>query len=297
MTTNLRAKSVCLLAAGLLGAAGTLWADGRVDERRPASLDGVVAIEVGSGKLRVVTWDKPEVAVTGSVGPDVEGVDIDTHARRVSVSLAGGHGPGGGDSELEVSVPARSALEIEAFSADVLVSGTKGAVQVESVNGNIVVRTAAGDLDLNTVNGSIEVEGTSARVRAEGVNGGVTLRGVSGDVQASTVNGALSVEGGNLLAGRFETVSGALKVSATLDPNARLDLESVSGGVQLSLPATSAARFALSSFSGSIHSELGGEVKRTSKYTSESELDFVTGDGKATVDVRTLSGTIQLRKR
>jgi hypothetical protein len=297
MMTNWRAKSVCLLAAGWLGAASPGWAEGRVEVRRPASPEGVVAIEVGSGKLRVVAWDKPEVAVTGSVGQGVEGVDVDSHARRVTIALEGGHGPGGGESELEISVPARSALEIEAFSADTSVSGVKGAVQIESVNGNVAVHAGGGALDLNSVNGRIEVDGAPSRVRAEGVNGAVALRGVSGDVEASTVNGELSVEGGALTAGRFETVSGTLKVNVALADDARLALETVSGTVELTLPSGSSARFALSSFSGSIQSELGGEAKRTSRYTQESELDFVAGDGKATVDVRTLSGSIQLRKR
>lgn len=297
MKTTGRAKRVCLLAVGVLGIASVSWAQGRVDERRPASPDGVVSIEVGSGKLRVVAWDKAEVAITGTVGHGVEGLDIDSHGRRISIALEGGYGPGGGESDLEISVPAHSALTIEAFSAETTVTGVKGSVQVESVNGSIVLRSSSGALDLNTVNGRIEVEGTPTRVRAEGVNGGVTLRGVSGDVEASTVNGELSVEGSTLSAGRFETVSGALKIAVALAPDAHLDLETVSGTVELALPASSAARFALSSFSGTIQSELGGSAKRTSKYTTESELDFVTGDGQATVNVRTLSGTIQLRKR
>ena len=59
-----------------------------------------------------------------------------------------------------------------------------------------------------------------------------------------------------------------------------------------------AADFSIASFSGDIENDLSdAKPERTSRYTSEKELRFSTGEGGAKVTVQTLSGDIAIRKR
>jgi hypothetical protein len=63
------------------------------------------------------------------------------------------------------------------------------------------------------------------------------------------------------------------------------------------LPATIAASFSISSFSGGIENDFGPAAARPSRWTKEKELSFNTGEGGATVNVQTLSGSVALRKQ
>lgn len=292
MTTRPLLTLVSLAALAVLPAR----AQTRVDERRPAQPDGVVSIDNATGTLKITGWDKAEVAVTGRLGANAEGVTIESHGKRTTIEVELAHGPQA-EAELEISVPAGSDVEVDGFSADSSVAGVKGAVRIETVNGSISVVAAGGELELHTVNGPIDVSGSSPRASVAAVNGAVTLKGVSGEVEASSVNGKLTVAGGSFKRGEFQTVAGPLHVQCDLAPGARLEAHSVSGSVELLLPASVSAAFSVTSFSGDIDNELGPPAEKSSKWTSQKSLAFTAGSGSASVEVQTLSGHIALRKR
>ena len=292
MTTTRCLMLVCL-ATGLTL---TAQAQRTVNERRPAPADGQVKIENATGRLKVTGWDKAEVAVGGSLGAGAEGVRVEGHGQRTVIEFDVEHGPRA-EAEIEISVPVGSSLEIEGFAAETDVSGVKGDVRVETVNGGIRVAGAGGALELHTVNGAIHVGGSSTRVQAEAVNGSVTLAGLSGQLEASTVNGPLVVEGGRIARGQFESVAGSVKVQAELGDGARLDVQTVSGAVELALPAGVSAAFQVSSFSGSIANDFGQQPVGSDRFTKQQHLSFTAGAGSASVEVETLSGNVTLRRR
>lgn len=266
------------------------------DQKASFVAKGVIEIENFTGSVKVAGWDRNEIAVTGRAD-GAEGLELTVTGERASIQVDTVN-PHGTRAELDVKVPSGSSLEINAFQADVDVSGVSGNVNIESVNGTLTVAGAQGELELNSVNGAVEISGTSKRVQVEAVNGDVTLKGVGGRIEASTVNGQLKFEGGTLERASFETVSGMLVVVAALHPQARVELQSVSGPIELALPADTQARFEASSFSGDIKNELSADQpSRRSKFTGERELSFTLGSGGATVDLQSLSGQILLRKR
>lgn len=271
-------------------------AETRVDESRPAQPDGVVSLDNAAGRLTIVGWDKSEVAVAGHLGAGAERLDIQSQGKRTSIDFDLAHGSQA-ETELEIHVPAGSDVEVDGFSATTTVSGVKGSVRIETVNGSITVAAAGGELELHAVNGAIDVSGSSSRVRAEAVNGAVTLKGVGGDLEASSVNGRLTVEGGSFKRAELQTVSGDLRVQCDLTPDARLELQSVSGKVELSLPASASAKFSVTTFSGEIVNELGPAAPKGDKLTPQKELTFSSGSGSASVEIQTLSGAIAIRKR
>ena len=292
MDTRFLATAMVLLAASAAGAQEA------VDARRAAAPDGVVQIENPAGSVKVIGWERAEVAVTGTAGRGAEGVTLTGGGRRTHIEVETSGHPHSVSSQIEVHVPAGSRVEVESFAADVSVTGVTGAVSVECVNGNITVAGSTQEVAAQTVNGGVEVTGSPTRVNAESVNGPVTVRGGSGDVQANTVNGRLVVSGkGPYERAELETVSGSVLFEGSLASKAAVTIESVSGSVEIALPASVSADFNVSSFSGDVDNELGPSAERTNKYTTEKSLEFSTGGGGASVSINTLSGGIHIRKR
>lgn len=286
--------SKILGALVLAAAAGPAWAQQPVDVRRPAAADGRVEIENLAGSIRVIGWNREEVAVSGTLGPGAEGISVKGGRHRTRIEVETERDPHSVRSDLEIHVPAGSRVDVESFSAGITVSEVTGALRAESVNGNISI-SGAKEVDAQTVAGSVEVSGSAARVHAESVNGPVTVRGASGDLEASTVNGRLDVSG-TVERGHLETVSGSVRFDGDIQGEGSLDAEGVSGEIELVLPAKINADFSISTFSGDIENELG-PAPRAHKHAPEKEVEFTVGTGGATVSVKTLSGTIRLRKR
>jgi DUF4097 and DUF4098 domain-containing protein YvlB len=284
------------LAAGLLPGPALATAQ-TIDQRRAAEPDGTVEIENPAGTIHVVGWDRNEVAVSGTLGTDAEGLEFRGGAHRTSIAVETHGNPHGVRSDLKVQVPAGSRLRVEGFASSIKIEGVNGPVQAETVNGSIAMTGGSKEVELESVNGSVEVTSPATRVRAEAVNGAVTIRNASGEVDASTVNGRLTIVGGTFSRARLETVSGGLVFEGALAKGAILEAESVSGGVELVLPANVAADFSISTFSGGIENELGPPPRKSSRWTSEKELVWSAGGGGATVSVQTLSGGVRIRKK
>src|SRR6185436_9120884 len=82
----------------------------RVEQRRPASADALVAIENPAGSIHVVGWDKGEVEVTGTLGSGAEGIDVSGSSHHISIDVDTMGNPHGASSDLEIRVPKGSRL-------------------------------------------------------------------------------------------------------------------------------------------------------------------------------------------
>jgi DUF4097 and DUF4098 domain-containing protein YvlB len=289
-------RTLVALALALAAFPAALRAQQTLDEKRTAAPDGSVEIDNQSGSITVIGWSRNEITVTGTLGRGAEGLDFSGSARRTSISVSAMN-PHGVRSDLEIHVPAGSKVTIDSFAAQIKVSDVTGGVSAETVNGSIAVAGSSRDVSASSVNGSVEVSGPGRRIHAESVNGAVTVRGASGEIDASTVNGQLSVIGASFERATLETVSGSLRFEGDFAAKAQVSAQTVSGSVDFVMPASVKADFSVTSFSGEIGNEFGPAPKKVSKYTSERELSFSTGDGGADVSIETLSGAIQLRKR
>jgi DUF4097 and DUF4098 domain-containing protein YvlB len=269
----------------------------QVDERRPATLDGLVEIENPAGSVRVIGWSKAEVAVTGTLGRRAAlSLTGDPRRTRVEVEVEGN--PHGTRSDIEVHVPAGSRVSVESFASSIVVSEVTGPVTAETVNGSISVTGSVKEVNAESVNGAVDVSGSPTRVHVGTVNGALTVRGARGELEANTVNGEVRVVGGGpFQRAQLESVSGAIYFEGALTAHASVQAQTVSGAVELLLPANVAADFTVNTFSGSIDTDFGQALYRTPRHSPEKELTFSTGGGGAKVAIETLSGSVTLRKR
>lgn len=264
-----------------------------VDETRNVSATGTVSVNNVAGQIFISTWDKPEVHVRGDLGNRLELVitenkqGIQFEVKRTDESDRFD------ESKLEFKVPAGASLVAEGVSSDIAITGSRGAsVRAETVSGNVEIEAETDRAELRSVSGDIEFAGYSPRVEAKTVSGDIVLSGVDGEIQATTVSGDATLTAGEVNIGKFETVSGSLKLGLSVRAGGRVTVESMSGDVEIGLPANQQGEFNAQSFSGRISSKFG-EVEQE-KYGPGSHLKHVSGASGAVIRTESFSGDIRI---
>jgi DUF4097 and DUF4098 domain-containing protein YvlB len=291
-----------LIGTALLGAAfapAVLAAGRAVDQKVAAGATDTVEIVNVAGDVDLQGWDRPEVAVTGTVGGDVERIDLTasgTHVtlRVVEKKIAMGWGKDMG-AHLVVHVPARSTLDVSLVSADLKLTGLSGDGHIQTVSGDVRGEAAGNRLELNTVSGDVMLTARNARdLRLKTVSGDLMLTGPGGEVAFTTVSGDGHLDLGSVTRLRLESVSGDLRIKGALAANGQVEASSVSGDVQLEFAGVPDADFELTAFSGDLHSCLANAQPVKERYGPESKLEFRSGKGGGRVRVDTKSGDISV---
>lgn len=296
--------SISLLLCTLAPAA--LASEAIKPESRPLDPRGTVEISNVRGAISVTVGDDDRVSLSGTLGADTK-LTFDGSAGRVRIkaerSGSGGgwfHWGGSGPSEdslLEVRVPRTAALEISAVSADTNVRGIAGSdsLEAESVSGDINLQADSARLSLSSVSGDVSFTGKSERSEIESVSGDLNLSGLRGELSLDTVSGDAVVNATDLVELDFGSVSGDLRLSASLLGAARLSAESVSGDIDIELPADTSARVDAETFSGRLRSSF--PLKVEDHDGPGSEMHGQLGSGDARIKLDTFSGDVNLRQR
>lgn len=154
-----------------------------------------------------------------------------------------------------IAVPTRSPLTVKVATADVVVQGMVG---------DLDVSTATGDVRVGPVDGDAKVNSASADVRIGAITGAAEVKTASGDVQIEAVATArLQTASGDLKVGRLEADVQARTASGDIEIGeagiGTLDLNTVSGDVGVRVPSGRLVWLDLSSVSGRTDSELVAE--------------------------------------
>jgi DUF4097 and DUF4098 domain-containing protein YvlB len=294
-----------LIFLAALVAAPAAFAASPINQTRPLAADGQVSIENVKGRVTVRTWDRPEVRITGSLGAGVEKLAIEGDASDLRIEVrypkngGGWFGWGGdGDSEptlLEINVPAKASVSVDAVSANVDVAGTGGRrLTLASVSGDVLVRGArAEEASFESVSGDVDAEVDSTNVSAETVSGDLLLKGrIGGRVSLDTVSGDATLVAGPVERLTLSTVSGDGHLSAGLAASGGITADSVSGNVDLVLPRDTSARLQIDTFSGGISSPVG-EVQ-TEEYGPGKSLKARLGAGSGSIRLESFSGNVRV---
>ena len=199
--------SVIILGLLLVSAA----AAEEVDRTLDAAPDGQVDVSNIAGSVTVKGWSRDQVEVTGTLGKKVEELvferDGDTITIKVKVPKKSGRGI---DSDLYISVPQNSSIDVSAVSADIEVSDVKGEQELNTVSGDVKTEVGGEDVVAESVSGDIEVSGENkdGETEANTVSGDVTLFRVTGEVNAESVSGDVIVDEGSFSRVDLSTVNG-----------------------------------------------------------------------------------------
>ena len=196
--------------------------------------------------------------------------------------------------DYKVSIPEKAALDVRNISGDAVVAGIGGALKAEVVSGDLTVRGAAAGAEAKVTSGNLEVFDVIGDAYLTNTSGDITAARIKGSVEAGVVSGTLDIREvteARSLSGH--TVSGDCTFQAKILPQARVSLKSHSGNVRLVLPADTGFELEASTFSGVIETDF--PVTAVGRISAR-EVRGTVGGGGASVNLKALSGNVELRK-
>lgn len=237
-----------LIALALLLGAAPAAAQTPIRDGFAVAPDVSLRVWLPTGRVRLSTWDKDSVHVTGVAGKGALwfGGGRGSHAKlgvelrdRMSGKLAYG--------ELDIIVPARAHLWIKMTSGDVSVQGTRGELEVVTVAGRVDVRDARGVVAVDAIDAPVTLTNVDGATRVNAGSGLVTLRAVRGTLTVTTVGGGVDLAGDSLPDARLETIGGAVTLRGALAATALVEISTHDGAIVLAPPRDGAPALELSS--------------------------------------------------
>ena len=291
-------KTPLLLTALLACVAAPAFAATPINETRPLDARGHVEVSNVKGRIEVRTWDKAEVAITGSLGNGVERLQIEGDRNALEIKVRYPRNSRNAEATtLVLNVPRQANLDVSGVAVEIDVSGVAGdELDIESVSGNVIAVGAPRSAEISSVSGDLRLNLNSRDVDAETVSGSISLRGrIGGQISAETVSGDISIDTRGEAARKLATssVSGNASYTGALADGGRISAESVSGDIRLILPKSLSARVHAESFSGSLTAP-GVSVSRP-KYGPGSSFEHTFGSGSGEIRLETFSGNAELR--
>lgn len=288
-----------LLLALLAMIALPAFAGTPIDKTVAAKAGGDVHISNVAGSVKITTWNRNQVHVSGTLGTGAERLDVDSSDGNVDIRVVlpreSRHNVEGTD--LVVQLPATSHLWADTVSANITASGLTAPVRLQSVSGDVDLTSKSPDIVAKSVSGNVHVRGSAQRahIDAQSISGDVEISGVNGELEGKSVSGRVALTGSNTISrASINSTSGSIRFEAALDANGDYRFHTVSGDVTLDLPKLPAARFDVTTFSGDIDTNFGPQPQRKSEYGPGKQWNYQTGSGGVRVEIDTMSGDITL---
>ena len=299
MPGALRAFAGFVLTASLAGAP-TAAAQRPAGETiaRGTAVDADVSIRVFNlaGSIRVTGWDRDSIAVTGTIAPGGgrffmgggrRGVKIGVETPTEDVTETA-------PATLELLVPAGARVWLKGSATAMTVTAMRGELDLSTISGAVSVAGAPSQVSAESMSGRIEIAAQAPIVRAKTADGEIVLRGVGGDIVATSVSGAIRILGARgVVAGRIESVSGAVTFSGAVERGGSLDLQTHDAPIDVTFAAGQSAVVDVSAFRGRFTNGLAlAKRGAANKWTRR----FTLGAGEGQVAIRSLKGDVTVRQ-
>jgi hypothetical protein len=236
-----------------------------------------IAFEETDGKIRVTARKAPGSSgwfkrwnpgrVTWEISlPARTDLDIDTSGGKISVIGIEGR------STLDAS---GGGIHIEDLAGDLRADSSGGSitairvggnVELDSSGGGITVTDVGGWLRADTSGGGSRIENVRGDITADSSGGGIQIKEAGGHVEADSSGGPVSVifAAGNAAGGHLSSSGGGVKVWLDAGVALELDASASGGGVSCDLPVTVQGKIKESSLRGTINGGGNDLVLRSS---------------------------------
>jgi DUF4097 and DUF4098 domain-containing protein YvlB len=177
-----------------------------------------VLVDAGAGDMKIVGDTTTD---TIKVSASVFGKELDEDEYQLSLEQKGGqavlyaHVTQEHDNneriDLKIRLPANLKLEVKDRSGD---------IQIESMQGGVLIDDRSGDIDLSNIHGGLEIDDRSGDISVITMAGDITINDSSGDINLITVEGDTKIQ----------DKSGDIRVNAL---SGNLDIEDSSGDIRV----------------------------------------------------------------
>lgn len=242
--------------------------------------DGSVTLKAGSGRQVLVayTLHSNKVEVDQDSTPDKRRIEIRSHALPQQA-------PNSDEAkvDLEVTVPAGTAITVSTATAPINADGLNGDVTLSSDTGKITVSDVSrSHLNIRSVASPVELSHVSlGYVHVTSSGGAVQMTDVTGPkVNVATGSGNITYQG---------DCSGVGDYLMTTH----------SGNIDMSLPETASVDLNAHSASGSVENDFPLQAKKHPVFVPKSGSSFAgtSNSGSSSVELRSFSGKIRVKKQ
>ena len=171
----------------------------------------------------------------------------------------------------------------------------KGPVWGRTASGSIEVEGAEGDADVKTAGGEITIGNVAGKVDARTAGGSIRIDTASGNINAKTYGGDITVEKvmGSINA---KTFGGSAKAYISCQPKRDCSLEAIGGDVTAHLAEDISVDVEAQSTGDLVCTDVPVTVVAQGKMNG-SRLQGTVNDGGPLLKLRTLGGSVDLRKK
>lgn len=184
-------------------------------------------------------------------------------------------------------------LDINTVNAMVEIEDTDfGNLNIDSVNGKIMVINSKAAIDIDNVNGKIDIKNIEGSLNIDNVSGAIYLSGIKGDkVEVDNISGNIRVDG--LASDKIsaESRSGSIRIYNIKDTK-DIDLETVSGMIVVD---TTDYEGEIKAFVDSSAVNVTEKFQNKIKTDEGYDLSTSTDEAKLTIKAETRSGKVSLR--
>ncbi|MGH9774815.1 MAG: DUF4097 family beta strand repeat-containing protein [Candidatus Acidiferrales bacterium] len=273
--------AVCIV---FFGAAGALQAH-TIDKHFPVQPHPVISVHNLRGTIVVKAWDKPEVYVTANhPSPKVE-VEAEQNANRIELTthiLSEDTAPEELQADYEVMVPEETELQIHDDSGLVTIVRVIGDLTVETIGAGISIVDTGGSLTVRTVDGAFDCLRCGGRIEIFSIGGDMKLlENRSSAVYLQTTSGSILFDGDFLTNGTYTLKNATGNTDVRFLPSDSIDLTAIS-------------------LQGKVNSEFNLTPPAHPTHNAPRRASSLFGkvnSGMARVELTSLSGTINIRKR
>ncbi|NOT08053.1 MAG: DUF4097 family beta strand repeat protein [Gemmatimonadales bacterium] len=248
-------------------------------------------IENQGGDITVRTWDRSQVRIQAAHSRRTH-VRIRQSGVVLSLESEADRGPAN-MVDYEVTVPTWMALNLGGLYATVSVDGSRAAIAVETIEGDITVKGGAESVKLSSVQGRISLSGARGRIELNSVGEDIEVSDVQGDLVAESVSGDIIMRRLDVKNLEVEAVSGEMIYEGRVADGGRYSILTHSGEIYFSVPEGANATIATAIGSGDVRASF---TLPQSERASRRRQSFRLGSGSAVVELETFSGDIRLMR-
>ncbi|HEV8149261.1 MAG TPA: DUF4097 family beta strand repeat-containing protein [Gemmatimonadales bacterium] len=241
------------------------------------------------GDIAIRAWDKNQVRIQASHSRRTH-VAVRLDGAVLSLEAGAEHGPTN-MVDYELTVPTWMPLQLGGMDATVSVDGSKAAIDVQTIEGDITVKGGAGTVKLSSISGRIVVSGVRGRLELNSTSEDVEASDIQGDLVVEAVSGDIMLRGIDAKSVDVQTVSGELYYDGKVVDGGHYSLLTHSGEIYFSVPEGANATIATAVGSGEVKASF---PLPASEHPSRRRQTYRLGNGSAVVELETFSGDIEL---